>query len=516
MRAETWPVRSVLLAVLVVLLIGTSAYNTVLNNAYAYGATLHDSTIFATIMWRSGWLLMPAPALGTESFFNTHITPIHYLPNLFSYWFPGDRITYYALVYGAVYGALGFAAFLVIRGVAPPRSGNWLGLFAAIALFCSLPVFQGQWEPHIEVASPLFAILMFRAWQLRDYRQSLLWLLLNAAIREDLGAVYAIPLALLAVVQYLANRGRDPDLAREQLRWGVILCGISIAWSIGAFAIQKRYFAQFDVMHQFYFDRDNPLGHLTGALLSQRAHAILVNEQGIWLPLLVLVVAGGAFRDYELLVGSVAFLPYALINFLSKMELSATLNSYKAFPFAVVMLWPAIVALRRPTRAKRYLLLQLAVLACGIFSVSDGRLYFNGPWGLSAAAGRWFAQPLTEHAEDYRAFGVRLGEPGALGTVRASQGVIALYPYSFAPWYLSDYQDLNLADVPKYDSFIWFVGDRDAAIAQNILARAGDRDRYRVIGTKIELATRLPPDRLSIFAGLLEKLPLEARPAVPR
>jgi len=121
-------VRSVLLAVLVVLLIGTSAYNTVLNNAYAYGATLHDSTIFATIMWRSGWLLMPAPALGTESFFNTHITPIHYLPNLFSYWFPGDRITYYALVYGAVYGALlgGFIAlgFIAVRRLRPANGAG--------------------------------------------------------------------------------------------------------------------------------------------------------------------------------------------------------------------------------------------------------------------------------------------------------------------------------------------------------------------------------------------------------
>ena len=494
---------------IVALVIGVCEYNTVLNPAYPYGSTLHDSTIFATVMWRSGWLLTLAPALGAPSFYVEHVSPILSVPNLVSYFYPGDRMSYYALVYAIAYGALGFVACRLVRDMAPPRFAAALGAVAGLALFCSAPVFRGQWEPHMEVVSPVFAILMFRAWQLRRYPACLAWLLCNAALREDLAVIYAIPLALLAGVQYLHWRSRDPLFAAERLHRGLILCAVSVACTAAAFAVQHVFFPGYGVFAREYYDPANLFGHLSGAVILGRAMHIFAEAQGLWLPLIVLAIAAAVLRDLDLLVGAIALLPYALVNFLAKNQLFALLETYKGFPFALVMVWPAIVALTRPPDARRcYLWLQAAVLAGGLFGIAGGRAYFIEPDGIGEAEGRWLAQPYTQNAEAYRDFGARLDHSKQLGAMRASRAVIALYPYDFGIWYRSNLEHFDLADIMQYDTYIWFDGDRDADIVDMLLDRVGiPPERYRVAGTKIEIATRMTPDQLTDFTGVLQKIP---------
>lgn len=496
---------------IVALVIGLCEYNTVLNNAYEYCSTLHDSTIFATVMWRSGWLLTLAPALAAHSFFIEHFSPILYVPNLVSYFYPGDRMSYYAIVYAIAYGALGFVAYRLVRDVAPPRFATALGVAAGLALFCSAPVFRGQWEPHMEAVSPVFAILMFRAWQLRQYPACLVWLLCNAALREDLAVIYAIPLALLAGVQYLQLRSRDPALAAERLRRGLILCAVSVACTVAAFAVQKVFFPGYGVFAREYYDPANFFGHLSWPVILGRAARIFAEAQGLWVPLVILAVAAAVFRDAKLLVGAIALVPYALVNFLAKNQLFALLETYKGFPFALVMLWPALVAITRPPDARRrYLWLQAAVLAGGLFGIAGGRAYFIEPDGIGEAEGRWLAQPYTQNAEAYRDFGARLDHSKQLGAMRASRAVIALYPYDFGIWYRSNLEHLDLSDIMQYDTYIWFDDDRDADIVDLLLDRVGiPPKRYRVAGTKIEIATRMTPDQLTDFTGVLQKVPAQ-------
>src|SRR5262245_14469038 len=89
--------------------------STVLNNAYSFGSTLYDSAMFQTIIWRSGWALKPAPAVSGDSFLHTHFSPINYLPAAVSYLMPIDRMSYYGLVYGVVYGLLLLVVFIALR-----------------------------------------------------------------------------------------------------------------------------------------------------------------------------------------------------------------------------------------------------------------------------------------------------------------------------------------------------------------------------------------------------------------
>ena len=70
---------------------------TVLNNAYCWGSTFYDSTIFQTVIWRSGAALKLPDSISGQSFLNLHFSPINYLPNALSYLAPIDRMTWVRL-----------------------------------------------------------------------------------------------------------------------------------------------------------------------------------------------------------------------------------------------------------------------------------------------------------------------------------------------------------------------------------------------------------------------------------
>jgi hypothetical protein len=169
---------------------------TVLNNAYAFGGTLYDSAIFQSIIWRSGWALLQAPAIATNlSYLNVHLSPINYLPNFISYLVPIDRISYYALVYGIIYASLVVLVFHLFLHLFNQRT--LIAAAGSLAFYLSGPVNSAQWEPHEEIASALFTAGFFLAWGLERRWMAALMLVLNAMVREDCGMLLALPLFLL-------------------------------------------------------------------------------------------------------------------------------------------------------------------------------------------------------------------------------------------------------------------------------------------------------------------------------
>jgi hypothetical protein len=466
---------------------------TVLNNAYSIGSTLYDSAIFQTIIWRSGWALKPAPSIDDVSFLNVHLSPINYLPNAFSYLMPIDRMSYYGLVYGVVYGLLLFVVFAILR-----RQYGGMLLPAAIGsvlLYLSGPVQNGQWEPHQEYASSLFMLWFFLAWRRGQLRLAIWMLVLNGTVREDCGVILALPLLLLAGYAWWR---REPATETR------LLAGLSLLLSVASFTVKLAFFHLRDSMTSFYYGSP-PFGHLSAGLLEERLQFLLIHESFLWMPGLVLLVAAMVLRDPRLIFGWIAFFPYWLFNFFSKGDLNAALGSYKAFPFVVTLLWPAILALGAE-RLGRYRLgiVQMLLLVSATLTWENGEFQMAPPTGLANLINRWALQPETENAALYRAFESRLAN-GKLGTVRASMGVLALYPYSFPIWFRSQPIPEAEAMAETLDSLLWFAGDRDEAETRQWLARGAFPYRYHVIGTRILLATRLPPEQLSSFAGAIER-----------
>ena len=476
---------------------------TVLNNAYSEGATLYDSTIFQTIIWRSGWSMRPAPTIDDISFFNTHFSPINYIPDLVSYLVPLDRMTYFGVVYGVVYGGILVLTLISLRGlfsVVPAVVGT-------LALYLSGEILNAQWEPHQEITSALLTLGFFVTWSGRRTAAAITCLVLNAAVREDCGMLLALPLFVLAAHDVWIHRAawRRQFIQSLSLRVpGALGCALlSTALSVVCFVVKKKFFSGHDVVAAFYYG--DAFNHLTGDLLRQRLDYYLEHAQYLWLP--GIAVLGGAvlLRDARIAIGWIAFFPYWLFSFLSQGELNADMGSYKAFPFVLSLLWPALLLRIAPeSRRKGLAWVQAAVLAAGCVSYEYGQIQVAAPTGFAGLSQRWLPQPAINQAPAYRAFESRLDHIDDLGRIRASQAVLALYPYAFARWDLSSITDQAVATVSELDSLMWFEGDRDAERVETMLAAAHLPHRYRITGTRMWLATRLSPDQLTAFDGSME------------
>lgn len=482
---------------------------TVLNNAYATGATLYDSTIFQTIIWRSGWTLSPAPAVDDISFLNTHFSPINYFPDLLSYVVPVDRLTYCGIIYGFVYGSLLVLTLFALRGLVSTLPA----IVGTMMLYLSGEILNAQWEPHQEIASSLLTLAFFLAWTGHRAKTALICLVLNAMVREDCGMLLALPLFMLAGHQAWQKRSdgtltlpSSQDLvSRLSLRYPDALgCAVlSTGLSIAAFEIKKTFFNGHDVVAAFYYG--DALRHLTPDLLHQRVEYYLHHGQYLWLPGVVLTGGAILLRDVRLAFGWLAFFPYWLFSFLSAGELNAEMGAYKAFPLVLSLVWPAVVFRMSPWRARTGLaMLQAAVLVAGCVSYENGAVRLGAPFDLDGSLQRWLPQADIRQAPVYSAFEPRLDHVADLGRVRASQGVLALYPYQFPRWDFSSITDQVVAQAADLDSLLWFEGDRDASQIETILRAAAFPHRYRVRGSHMLLATRLPAARLTAFSEALE------------
>jgi hypothetical protein len=281
--------------------------------------------------------------------------------------------------------------------------------------------------------------------------------------------------------------------------------GFSALLSVTAFVVKRLFFNEVDIFSVFYYG-PQPFAHLSFEIIADRAHSTIVHRQYLWLPGLVLAAGAVWLRDARLVIGWAAFLPYWLLNFFSILDLNAELGSYKAFPYILTTIWPAVLALRSPAGTRRALgIVQAGVLLVATLSFEDGGLRFAPPSGIEAMVWRWALHPETEHAELYRAFESRL-DIGGLGVARASMGVLALYPYSFPRWDASEVRAGSEDDARHLDSILWFDGDRDQSITVKWLERGQFPFFYRVIGTRLRLATRTPLEFVPTFAGAVEPI----------
>lgn len=469
--------------ILVSLLAAVGVFNSVMNNAYEYGSTLFDSTQFATVIWRSGLTLDLGPVLAGSTYI-THASTINYIPSLFSYLWFGDHMDYYGFVYASLYFAIIYTAYLIMLPLNEGRLAPLLAALGAALLFCGQIMFDCSWEMRSDLFVGLFLPLAFLSWQKRHYKWALLWFTLANMVREDIGIMVTVPVVLLSSLQWWEARKSDPVLARERLAWGIIISIICFVWAVGTIYIQKTLFPVYDLLQDQYYDTSNLFGHLSWELIDKRLTYLSENAKGIWMPLAVLGIAALLLRDWQLMVGFFAFMPYILAMFFSKSDMSAEFSSYKSFLLPVCLLWPALIAYGRSEGMRRcFLLVQAAILASGLFYAHSG---------LEYRYYRWLPQPMVANAQLYRDFGesqlIQEISPDE-GATRASHSILALYPYSFIAYWHSWIVAMKPEDADKVKTLIWFVNDRDQLLIDEML-RGGDFEIKSIEGTKIRVAHR--------------------------
>ena len=356
---------------------------------------------------------------------------------------------------------------------------------------CSGAVTSPQWEPHQEIVCSLAMILFFRAWARAKYRLALGWLLFNSLVREDAGPLLACPLGLLVLADLFWKEPNDSEGRKQRIKNGIAFCILAVALSALAFAFQKIFYPNFDLINELYYPTKNPFGHLTPWLVLERWDYTVLHRQYIWLPCLFLLVGGMYLKDAKLVAGSLAYIPYWLVCFFAKLKVAGTLESYKTFPFILIMLWPAFFSQKGSRKRNSYAVLQILLLVAGLVGWDGDKVVLLDPFGPELLLTRWSPQPEWQSARDYKRFGrIFRKSKAAFGDYKASNGVISMYPYDFPLWTKSQISVFKPEELKSIDTIIWFEGDRDNAAVYATLKRQHLPHLFQVQNTKLLIGSK--------------------------
>lgn len=369
------------------LLAGLLAFLATQNEFYLTG-DMQDVAWNAHNAWHSGLALEGPPAF-PYSFFNVHISPIFWLTSLASYLFPFDKIVWFGLVMGVIYGLYTACLERLLYEAASPRSApfslplplspdlplstplplqekgpRFLGLLApllALTAAYSAPGLSGLSLPHIEMAFPALALCFFTSALERRPRLTVLFFLLTLSVREDAG-FHLFALLFLLSLAIKIKSGPNAAFSAFPLK---TYAALSIGFSTLALLVQKIFFTQANNLATIYTGTP-PFHHLTTALLKDRFLFLVLERPYIVLPFLVILVWSWRRKSLLLPLGYLAYLPWLTFNLLSYRPSPAQMNLYYAFPFWLALTWPPLA-----------------------FRLENARLSFLPYAGLIAAA--WFA-----------------------------------------------------------------------------------------------------------------------------
>ena len=322
-------------------------YTYVLNHFYGYGAFLYDSGWMAGIVYRDGFLLPNPQAMGSSaSYYLTHFAPLLGLISLASSLFPAGMVVWFAVFHAAIFSVLAAAAFLLATGrgardVRSYRAGPIAAFVIAVAFALNGPALGQVAYPHYEAVIPACYCLALALWGRGYWKCGMVLFLLGLTGREDAGLHAAAFFGVFWLYERVGGRAGGL-LDRKKLG---LLSVLGLVAGFGCLLIQKTVFPGGDLVRSAFLG-DPPLAHLTAAFLKTRALDFLGQAQHVYFPVLFGLLAAILFRRPAFFLCFLAYLPWALLNFLGPRDSSGALQLYYGFPFILSIFGAMDVALR--------------------------------------------------------------------------------------------------------------------------------------------------------------------------
>ncbi len=462
----------------------------ILNHFYRYGAVMLDTGLLADLAWRDGPMLPARLVYSGASFYSYHIAPIFVVLSGLSWLAPLSMAQWFAVFTGVAQALMAVAVFWVLTGEYGLRRGWRLAGAMALAIafsFNGLAIAQVRY-PHFEVLIASALMLFVVAVHQGRLALAAMFLALALICREDAGFhAFAILFMLVAI-----RRLKGEPISAQ--RPALVFMAAAFAYSVAALVVGHVFFPSQSSFARVYLG-DPPLSHLTPALLAFRAQGLVVARAYIVLPALVAAAWAILARNPFIVVGYLAFLPWALVNLLANSELAGTLSSYYAFPFLIAAFWPLIGWRLQPSARAWEPFAGFAAMILVSFTAVSAQ---HDPSG--APLWRGFTDPpsLAEQGKVERAMDAIRADHAALGRLTASDSLVALRPREFQRG------ETFLEPPPaSVDTVLGFAGDRQARSLTAQAMASHLHNAYAVSGTPIELMTDVDASRLPRLRPLL-------------
>jgi hypothetical protein len=453
----------------------------VLRHFYVNGAFFWDSGLLAFLLSEQDPRLPTPQIFGGQSFFGTHITPVFVAAALIRRLLPVTSPQFFAGFVGLCHALPGLGVFWLLYSGLGLRRPLGVAVAATVAVafsFNGLALAVARY-PHFEMLIAGTFILFSAALVLRQLFVAAIFFVICLGIREDAGLhLFALLFLLIGLNRYLGVlwRAQKPEIvfALVALMYSIVILGLQLTLLTGQSSFARVYLG------------DPPFGTLTFAIVGERLLGWLAYRTYIVLPAVIAILWAVRARNLYILLGYLAFLPWALAHLLAKSDIAGTLSGYYAYPFMIASFWPLVGVLvkdrlERCRQSAAISVLGFSAMIAGSLTALSSQ-YDPGHLELPAS----FLSPpsFARQAITDRALEQLSRSKAELGTVLVDGSVLALAPDRYA------YGETVLgARASHPNTVIYFANGYEAAAAAAIASAANLEQHYLVSGTSIRLAT---------------------------
>lgn len=318
------------------------ATNYTLNHFYVNGAAMLDSGWFAYLSINALSFPLPNPPSLGGTYFSTHLSPIFYATSalyklLTSAGFDVPDAVWFSIVQGFWPALMASSIFILIKGnlSRSPRSAVPTGLVATLLTFNGATLACIGF-PHFEMAIPAVLSAFFACYCTGKLKLAILFLIIGLSVREDAGLHYFGLFFILASYLYAIKNRR---YGKQFLFLGLICAAISLL----AISIQRSYFGVGDNALVRVYLGNPAFTHLSLRFLAERIIGVAIFRLYLIAPMLVILVLAVRRRDWALLIGVAAVIPWVLLNISAVSVNAGFLSVHYSFPLAIMVIWPAIL-----------------------------------------------------------------------------------------------------------------------------------------------------------------------------
>jgi hypothetical protein len=473
-----------------------AAYATsVLYSFYGIGSSFHDAGWFAYLIHDADLYLHDPPCVDNGvSFFNSHISPIFVATSALGHLLPLTRIQFYAAYTGVSHTLPAIAVFwLLISGYGMTRAVPRItALFLALCFSVNGLALAIARFPHFEMFIVGTGMMFFVALVLRRMTVASVFFLLCLSAREDGGFHLFALLSMLLLLEWRHGANWQDQKSTA------VFAALALLYSTGAVALQQAFSIReiSPLMNEYL---GHPLfSHVEISAMAMRLLGWLAYRRYFVVPAICALVWAIVRRNPYIILGYVAFIPWALLHLMAVREMLGSLPSYYAFPYMFASLWPLIVIFIQQHHAGEHRatfepVCGFALLIAASFA---GSQYLHNPTHIAFPTGFVSLPSFARQAAMDQAL-ARLAGAQELGTTLVDQSILALIPEKYtAENILSGESHLNP------DSIIFFANGFESTLARQAAALAGLAIEYQVSGTPIHIATNHSLSGLEASTGL--------------
>ena len=467
----------------------------VLHHFYARGGFFYDSGLLAFLLSEQDPRLPTPHIFGGGSFFATHVTPVFVVLALIRRLLPVTDPQFFAGFTGVCHALPGLGVFWLLHsgfGLRRPLGTAVAATIAVAFSFNGLALAIARY-PHFEMLIVgtfiLFSVALIR----RQLVVAGVCFGICLATREDAGFhAFAILFLLL-----LLNR-RHGVSWREQ-RPEIAFAMIALLYSFAVLGVQLTLTTGQSSFVRIYLG-DPTFSTLTIAVVTERLLGWLTYRTYIVLPAVIAVLWAVRARNPFIVLGYVAFLPWALLHLTAQSDIAGTLSGYYAYPFMIASFWPLVGALleRRLGEYRRSAVVSVMAFSAMIAGSFTALSRQANPGHLQLPESFLSPPSLARQATTDRAVEQLSRSKAELGMVLVDGSMLALAPDGYA------YSETVWGGRTNHpNTVIYFVDGYEAGAARAKAAAAGLDHQYLVPGTSIRLATDRSPGPSSPLAALL-------------